>query len=130
MPNYGGWAWHGDPTDVALLTMAYKLGWRKEDTEELHPQVNDIPFEPERQFAEQHDVVARARELAGRDCLNVDLPTGATVADLKQTLGEQTPALRPLVPQLLVAIGADYATDEIVIPEGSEVACFPPVSGG
>jgi Ca2+-transporting ATPase len=47
----GGWAWHGDPTDVALLTMAYKLGWRKEDTEELHPQVNDIPFEPERQFA-------------------------------------------------------------------------------
>ena len=47
----GGWAWHGDPTDVALLTMAYKLGWRKEDTDELHPQVNDIPFEPERQFA-------------------------------------------------------------------------------
>jgi magnesium-transporting ATPase (P-type) len=47
----GGWAWHGDPTDVALLTMAYKLGWRKEDTEELHPQINDIPFEPERQFA-------------------------------------------------------------------------------
>jgi magnesium-transporting ATPase (P-type) len=47
----GGWAWHGDPTDVALLAMAYKLGWRKEDTDELHPQVNDIPFEPERQFA-------------------------------------------------------------------------------
>ena len=47
----GGWAWHGDPTDVALLTMAYKLGWRKDDTEELHPQVTDIPFEPERQFA-------------------------------------------------------------------------------
>ncbi len=47
----GRWAWHGDPTDVALLTMAYKLGWRKEDTDELHPQVNDIPFEPERQFA-------------------------------------------------------------------------------
>ena len=47
----GGWAWRGDPTDVALLTMAHKLGWRKEDTEELHPQVNEIPFEPERQFA-------------------------------------------------------------------------------
>jgi magnesium-transporting ATPase (P-type) len=47
----GEWAWHGDPTDVALLTMAYKLGWRKDATEELHPQVNEIPFEPERQFA-------------------------------------------------------------------------------
>jgi magnesium-transporting ATPase (P-type) len=47
----GDWIWHGDPTDVALLTMVYKLGWRKEATEELHPQINEIPFEPERQFA-------------------------------------------------------------------------------
>jgi len=47
----GDWAWRGDPTDVALLTMAYKLGWRKEATQERHLQVNEIPFEPERQFA-------------------------------------------------------------------------------
>ena len=47
----GEWIWRGDPTDVALLTMVYKLGWHKEDTEELHPQINEIPFEPERQFA-------------------------------------------------------------------------------
>jgi magnesium-transporting ATPase (P-type) len=47
----GEWTWHGDPTDVALLTMAWKLGWQKEATQELHPQVNEIPFEPERQFA-------------------------------------------------------------------------------
>jgi magnesium-transporting ATPase (P-type) len=47
----GGWAWRGDPTDVALLTMAHKLGWHKEATQERHPQVNEIPFEPERQFA-------------------------------------------------------------------------------
>jgi len=47
----GGWTWRGDPTDVALLAMAYKLGWRKEATRELHPQLNEIPFEPERQFA-------------------------------------------------------------------------------
>jgi Ca2+-transporting ATPase len=47
----GGWAWRGDPTDVALLTMAHKLGWRKEDADEQYPPVNEIPFEPERQFA-------------------------------------------------------------------------------
>ena len=47
----GGWVWHGDPTDVALLTMAGKLGWNKEAAEQRYPQVNDIPFEPERQFA-------------------------------------------------------------------------------
>ncbi|MCA9075481.1 MAG: molybdopterin converting factor subunit 1 [Planctomycetaceae bacterium] len=73
---------------------------------------------------------ARARELAGVERLQVDLPAGSTVGDLRQTLGEQTATLRPLVPQLLVAVGTDYATDDMVIPEGSEVACFPPVSGG
>ena len=46
-----GWTWRGDPTDVALLTMACKLGWRTESARDQHPQVNDIPFEPERQFA-------------------------------------------------------------------------------
>ncbi len=46
-----GWTWRGDPTDVALLTMACKLGWHKEAVCERYPQVNDIPFEPERQFA-------------------------------------------------------------------------------
>ncbi len=46
-----GWAWHGDPTDIALLTMAYKLGWRREASLERHPQINEIPFEAERQFA-------------------------------------------------------------------------------
>jgi magnesium-transporting ATPase (P-type) len=46
-----GWTWRGDPTDVALLTMACKLGWYKETALERYPQVNDIPFEPERQFA-------------------------------------------------------------------------------
>ncbi|MBT8106337.1 MAG: HAD-IC family P-type ATPase [Woeseiaceae bacterium] len=45
------WVWRGDPTDVALLTMACKLGWNREASEERHPEVNEIPFEPERQFA-------------------------------------------------------------------------------
>jgi len=58
----GGWTWRGDPTDVALLTMAYKLGWRRENSLELHPQVNDIPFEAERQFAASyHQIGADVR---------------------------------------------------------------------
>jgi magnesium-transporting ATPase (P-type) len=47
----GAWAWRGDPTDVALLALAHKLGWNRETTLELHPQVNEIPFEPERRYA-------------------------------------------------------------------------------
>lgn len=47
----GTWLWRGDPTDVALLTMAQKLGWSREQALELWPQINEIPFEPEHQFA-------------------------------------------------------------------------------
>ncbi len=46
-----GWTWRGDATDIALLTMAYKLGWRREVSLERHPQINELPFEAERQFA-------------------------------------------------------------------------------
>jgi len=56
----GGWAWRGDPTDVALLAMAAKLGWRKEDAVERMPLVNEIPFEPERRYAASYHRVADA----------------------------------------------------------------------
>lgn len=45
------WTWRGDPTDVALLSLAAKLDRQREATLELHPQVNQIPFEPERCYA-------------------------------------------------------------------------------
>ncbi len=48
--NYN-WVWRGDPTDIALLSMAHKLGWNRETTLERYPQINEIPFEPEHQFA-------------------------------------------------------------------------------
>ncbi|MGB2985760.1 MAG: HAD-IC family P-type ATPase [Phycisphaerae bacterium] len=45
------WVWRGDPTDVALLSMARKLGWNRPESLGSQPQVNEIPFEPEHQFA-------------------------------------------------------------------------------
>ena len=45
------WTWHGDPTDVALLSMAYKLGWRRDVSLDRHPLINEIPFEADRRFA-------------------------------------------------------------------------------
>ncbi|HUE83312.1 MAG TPA: HAD-IC family P-type ATPase [Pyrinomonadaceae bacterium] len=47
----GDWIWHGDPTDVALLAMGRKLGLSREATLDDFAQINEIPFEPERQFA-------------------------------------------------------------------------------
>ncbi|SBO41981.1 HAD-IC family P-type ATPase [Cyanobium sp. NIES-981] len=45
------WIWRGDPTDIALLALAHKLGWSREHGLERHPQLHRIPFEPERQYA-------------------------------------------------------------------------------
>jgi sulfur-carrier protein len=73
---------------------------------------------------------ARAREAAGAERVTVDLPLGARVADLRSALAAQSPNLRPLVSCLLVAVGTDYADDGVVLSPHSDVACFPPVSGG
>ena len=45
------WTGRGDAVDLALLCMGYKLGWTREASLSDHPQVNELPFEPEQQFA-------------------------------------------------------------------------------
>ncbi len=53
----GRWVWRGDPTDIALLAMAHKLGWNRETTLNLYPLVNEIPFEPEHKFAATYHTI-------------------------------------------------------------------------
>jgi molybdopterin converting factor subunit 1 len=73
---------------------------------------------------------ARARELAGADVVNVETPAGATVADLRERLGEAYSSLRPLLARSAVAVNEEFAGDDAVIPPSAEVALLPPVSGG
>jgi molybdopterin converting factor small subunit len=73
---------------------------------------------------------ARARDLAGSGIIAVDLPDPANVADLRHALSTQYPVLRPLISSLLVAVGTEYASNETELTAGTDVACFPPVSGG
>jgi molybdopterin converting factor subunit 1 len=73
---------------------------------------------------------ALAKERAGKPLLALELPERATVAHLKQALGEACPALRGLLPHLLIAVNSEYAADDQPIPPGAEVAAIPPVSGG
>jgi len=47
----GEWIWRGDSVELALLAMAHKIGRTREASLASHPQVNEIPFEPERQFS-------------------------------------------------------------------------------
>lgn len=73
---------------------------------------------------------AAARQLAGVERASVELPPGATVAQLRTALGEQYPALRGLLPQLKFAVDLKYAGDDQPLTPTSQVACIPPVSGG
>ena len=73
---------------------------------------------------------AVARQLAGAEMLMLDLPAGSTLGQLRSALQAAAPGLTPILPQIMLAIGSEYAPDDTPIPQGSEVACIPPVSGG
>ncbi len=73
---------------------------------------------------------ARARDLAGAAELAVELPAGATVAELRRALAREHPSLAGLLARSAVAVADDFAADTMVIPADAEVALLPPVSGG
>ncbi|MCC6511802.1 MAG: HAD-IC family P-type ATPase, partial [Pirellulaceae bacterium] len=53
----GQWVWHGDPTDIALLSLGQKLGVSRHRLLDQYPQVNQIPFEPEHRFAASYHLM-------------------------------------------------------------------------
>lgn len=73
---------------------------------------------------------ASLKERAGAPGAEMDLPDGARVADLKARLAQVYPRLSEALPTLIVAVNHQFVFDGDSIPEGAEVALFPPVSGG
>lgn len=73
---------------------------------------------------------ARARDLAGADVLDVELPDRSTVGELRLRLGSEFPQLRDILPRSALAVNEEYADDSAIIPDGADVALLPPVSGG
>ncbi len=73
---------------------------------------------------------ALAKERAGHSQIDLELPPGARVIDVRAALREQFPALVPLLPNVLIAVDEEYAADDRLIVPGSRVAVVPPVSGG
>lgn len=73
---------------------------------------------------------ATLKEKAGVQRAEIELKNGANVAVLKRALWKQFPNLPKHDANLLVAVNKEYATDDDPVPDGAEVALFPPVSGG
>ena len=73
---------------------------------------------------------ARAKDLAGAESVRVELPPGATVAELRRRLAAERPALAGLLTRCAIAVNDEFADDALTLPHTAEVAVLPPVSGG
>lgn len=73
---------------------------------------------------------ARLRELAGRESWDIEMPVGATAADVWALIAADTPSLAPFDRAISVAVNASFARMSRPLAEGDDVAFLPPVSGG
>jgi molybdopterin converting factor small subunit len=73
---------------------------------------------------------AQLRDAAGAGELTLDLPVGATVADLLAKIYAQKPILRQHDASILVGAGVEFVTRDYVVASGDEIALMPPVQGG
>jgi molybdopterin converting factor subunit 1 len=73
---------------------------------------------------------ARARDLAGAAQIRVELPEGATVAQLREQIASQLPGLTSLLERSAIAVDNEFAQPEQSLDARDEIALLPPVSGG
>ena len=73
---------------------------------------------------------AAAKQLAGAEAIDVEVPEPPTVAALRAAMEARIPALSPLLRHAMFAVDAEYVSQNTVLTADSDVACIPPVSGG
>lgn len=73
---------------------------------------------------------AGLRDMIGAREIDMELPPGATIAALRDRLGEQYPVVQSFLPVLVCAVDEEYVPSEHVLRDGDHVALIPPVSGG
>jgi len=71
----------------------------------------------------------KAREIVLYKQIDMTIPSGITVGELRTHLLEIYPALNGQL-AYAVAVNQNYAQNDEVIPSNAEVAIIPPVSGG
>jgi molybdopterin synthase sulfur carrier subunit len=70
-----------------------------------------------------------ARDIVGGFDTVLDLPEGALVADVRQSLTAQFPDFQKLT-SLKLAVNSEYAADDLILTANDEIVIIPPVSGG
>ncbi len=73
---------------------------------------------------------AAYRDLLGRAALDVELPEGATVGELVVEVRGWGHPFADLPERPAIAVNRRYASPEVELGAGDEVAFLPPVAGG
>ncbi len=73
---------------------------------------------------------ARARDLAGRETISLEVAPATTVGELRRAIARAHPELAGILERCALAVNQDFAPDAAVLPDRAEVAVLPPVSGG
>ncbi|HET6360436.1 MAG TPA: MoaD/ThiS family protein [Gemmatimonadota bacterium] len=71
-----------------------------------------------------------AREAAGAESVELELPSAATAGDAVSELARTHPELAPLLPRSRVAVNLEYVDVGTPVASGDEIAILPPVGGG
>lgn len=73
---------------------------------------------------------SQLKEIAGASELSIDLPGGATVADLLAQLYRAHPPLQKWDNNILIGAGVEFVARDYVIRPQERLAIMPPVQGG
>jgi molybdopterin converting factor subunit 1 len=73
---------------------------------------------------------ATLRDYVGEKSVELEIPSQTNILGLMEMLAARYPRLVRFKDSMLAAINREFAAKEQVIPDGAEVALFPPVSGG
>ena len=70
------------------------------------------------------------RDYVGSKSVELEIPIGCTIDGLLDLLVTTYPRLEKVKELMMAAVDREYVSGSQVIPQGSEIALFPPVSGG
>ncbi len=73
---------------------------------------------------------ATLRDYVGSKSVEMEIPIGCTIEGLVELLVIAYPKLEKVRELMMAAVDREYASGSQVIPQGAEIALFPPVSGG
>lgn len=117
----GRWDAQGDPTEVALIVAAHKIGLTPESVQSRHPRIDAIPFESQHQFmATLHDDASAGREIVYlkgavevvlQRCNEASDTNGQPIALLKERIYEQVEELAAAGLRVLAFARAELPTD-------------------